>query len=329
MAIVLASEGEEVNRKRIKRLMGLMGLEAIHPGPRTTVHNPDHKVYPYLLRGVKIERRDQVWSSEITYIPMHQGFMYLTVVIDWYSRYVLSWNLSNSLDGRFCVETLEEALRGGKPEIFNTDQGVQYTAKSFTGRLEAAGVSVSMDGRGRALDNVFVERLWRSLKYEEVYLKDYRSVTELVTGLTNWFRFYNHERPHQSLGCPLAERPGLLGNGNRPGHPHQSDLYRHGLRQPHSRPPGRDPTFGHPSDRSASRLPGPATAGGVDRRGDGPGDRHSRAVRSCPGPDRREPFVRHPEQHGDRRPPAGPGQLRLVSAGVPGPPHDADGENVL
>jgi putative transposase len=194
MAIVLASEGEEVNRKRVKRLMALMGLEAIHPGPRTTVRNPDHKVYPYLLRGVKIERRDQVWSSDITYIPMHQGFMYLTAVIDWYSRYVLSWSLC-----RFCLETLEEALRGGKPEIFNTDQGVQYTANSFTGRLESAGVLVSMDGRGRALDNVFVERLWRSLKYEEVYLKDYRSVAELVTGLTNWFRFYNEERPHQSL----------------------------------------------------------------------------------------------------------------------------------
>jgi putative transposase len=130
---------------------------------------------------------------------MHQGFMYLTAVIDWYSRYVLSWSLSNSLDGRFCLETLDEALRGGTPEIFNTDQGVQYTARSFTGRLESAGVSVSMDGRGRALDNVFVERLWRSLKYEEVYLKDYRSVAELVSGLTSWFRFYNHERPHQSL----------------------------------------------------------------------------------------------------------------------------------
>ncbi len=199
MAVVLASEGEEVNRKRIKRLMGLMGLEAIHPGPRTTVRDRDHKVYPYLLRGAVIERRDQVWSSDITYIPMHHGFMYLTAVIDWYSRYVVSWSLSNSLDGRFCLETLEEALRGGKPEIFNTDQGVQYTARSFTGRLESAGVLVSMDGRGRALDNVFVERLWRSLKYEEVYLKDYRNVTELVTGLTNWFRFYNEERPHQSL----------------------------------------------------------------------------------------------------------------------------------
>jgi putative transposase len=199
MAIVLAEEGEEVNRKRVKRLMGLMGLEAIHPGPRTTVNNPGHKVYPYLLRGVAIERRDQVWSSDITYIPMHRGFMYLTAVIDRYSRHVLSWSLSNSLDGRSCLESLEEALRGGKPEIFNTDQGVQYTARSFTGRLESVGVSVRMDGRGRALDDVFVERLWRSLKYEEVYLKDYRSVAELVSGLTSWFRFYNEERPHQGL----------------------------------------------------------------------------------------------------------------------------------
>jgi putative transposase len=199
MAAWLTREGEEVNRKRVKRLMSLMGLEAIHPGPRTTVRNPDHKVYPYLLRGVAIERRDQVWSSDITYIPMHQGFMYLTAVIDWHTRYVLSWRLSNSLDGRFCLETLEEALRGGKPEIFNTDQGVQYTSRSFTGRLESAGVSVSMDGRGRALDNVFVERLWRSLKYEEIYLKDYRSVAELESALVKWFRFYNHERLHQSL----------------------------------------------------------------------------------------------------------------------------------
>ena len=199
MAAWLVREGEEVNRKRVKRLMSLMGLEAIHPGPRTTVRNPDHKVYPYLLRGVAIERRDQVWSTDITYIPMHNGFMYLTAVIDWHSRYVLSWRLSNSLDGRFCLETLEEALRGGKPEIFNTDQGVQYTSRSFTGRLESAGVLVSMDGRGRALDNVFVERLWRSLKYEEIYLKDYMSVAELESALAKWFRFYNHERLHQSL----------------------------------------------------------------------------------------------------------------------------------
>jgi putative transposase len=183
MTIWLAGEGQEVNRKRVQRLMRIMGLEAIHPGPRTTVRDPDHKV----------------WSTDITYLPMQQGFMYLTAVIDWYSRYVLSWRLSNTLDGRFCLEALEEALGGGKPEIFNTDQGVQYTARAFTGRLESSGVSVSMDGRGRALDNVFVERLWRSVKYEEVYLKDYESVAELESGLTNWFRFYNDERPHQSL----------------------------------------------------------------------------------------------------------------------------------
>lgn len=199
MTAQLAREGEEVNRKRVQRLMGLMGLEAIHPGPRTTVRDSDHKVYPYLLRGVTIKRRDHVWSSDITYLPMAQGFMYLTVVIDWYSRYVLSWQLSNSLDGRFCQESLEAALSGGTPEIFNTDQGVQYTAKSFTGRLESAGVAVSMDGRGRALDNVFVERLWRSLKYEEVYLRDYQSVAELASGLASWFAFYNTERVHQGL----------------------------------------------------------------------------------------------------------------------------------
>jgi putative transposase len=199
MAAWLAREGEEINRKRVRRLMALMGLEAIHPGPRTTTRDPDHKVYPYLLRGVAIDRRDQVWSSDITYVPMLQGFMYLTAVIDWHSRFVLSWRLSNSLDGRFCLEALEEALRGKKPEIFNTDQGVQYTAKTFTGRLEPAGVAVSMDGRGRAPDNVFVERLWRSLKYEEVYIKGYDSVSELERGLSSWFRFYNHERPHQGL----------------------------------------------------------------------------------------------------------------------------------
>ena len=199
MAVCLAGEGQAVNRKRVRRLMALMGLEAIHPGPRTTLRDPGHKVYPYLLRGLAIERRDQVWSTDITYVPMPQGFMYLTAVIDRYSRHVLSWRLSNSLDGRFCLEALEAALKGGRPEIFNTDQGVQFTARSFTGRLESAGVAVSMDGRGRALDNVFVERLWRSLKYEEVYLKAYRDVGELEAGLSSWLGFYNQERPHQGL----------------------------------------------------------------------------------------------------------------------------------
>jgi putative transposase len=148
---------------------------------------------------VTIDRRDQVWSTDITYIPLDRGFMYLTAVIDWYSRYVLCWRLSNTLDGRFCLEALEEALGGGRPTIFNTDQGVQFTAKAFTGRLEEHGVAVSMDGRGRALDNVFIERLWRSLKYEEVYVKSYQNVKELEDGLEGWFAFYNHERPHQGL----------------------------------------------------------------------------------------------------------------------------------
>jgi putative transposase len=199
MAAWLNRQGEEVNRKRVQRLMDLMGLAAIHPGPRTTVTSPDHKVYPYLLRGVTIDRRDQVWSTDVTYIPLDGGFMFLAAVIDWHSRLVLSWRLSNTLDGRFCLEALDMALKGGRPEIFNTDQGSQFTARAFTSRLEEEGIAVSMDGRGRALDNVFVERLWRSLKYEEVYLKAYRSVRELEKGLAAWFAFYNHERPHQSL----------------------------------------------------------------------------------------------------------------------------------
>ena len=149
MTAWLARQGEEVNRKRVERLMARMGLEAIHPGPRTSTRNPDHVVYPYLLRGLTVDRRDQVWSTDITYIPLDQGFMYLTAVIDWYSRYVLCWRLSNTLDGRFCLEALEEALSGGRPAIFNTDQGVQFTARAFTGRLEEHGVAVSMDGRGR------------------------------------------------------------------------------------------------------------------------------------------------------------------------------------
>jgi putative transposase len=199
MTAWLKTQGEEVNRKRVRNLMGIMALEAIHPGPRTTTRDADHKVYPYLLRGLTVERRDQVWSTDVTYIPLEGGFMYLAAVIDWYSRFVLSWRLSNTLDGRFCLEALEAALEGGRPEIFNTDQGVQFTAKAFTGRLESAGIAVSMDGRGRALDNVFVERLWRSLKYEDIYLKAYRSVRDLDIGLAGWFAFYNHERLHQSL----------------------------------------------------------------------------------------------------------------------------------
>ena len=189
-----------VNRKRVQRLMRLMGLEAIYPRPRTTLRDREHRIYPYLLRSVEVVRPNQVWSSDITYIPMPRGFMYLTVILDWYSRYVLAWRLSNTLDGSFCLEALEEALGGERPEIFNSDQGVQYTALAFTSRLERAGVAISMDGRGRALDNVFVERLWRSVKYEDVYLKAYGTVAELESGLTSYFDFYCHRRPHQALG---------------------------------------------------------------------------------------------------------------------------------
>ena len=182
MVLWLGQQGEDVNRKRARRLMRVMGLEAIYPKPRLSTPGRGHRIYPYLLRGVKVERRDQVWSTDITYIPMASGFMYLAAVIDWYSRYVIAWRLSNTLDGSFCTEMLEEALGSGKPEVFNTDQGVQFTASGFTGRLEAAGVAVSMDGRGRALDNVFVERLWRSVKYEDVYIWCYETVPELRGG---------------------------------------------------------------------------------------------------------------------------------------------------
>jgi putative transposase len=195
----LTRRGEEINRKRVQRLMREMGLEAIYPKPRLSAAGRGHKIYPYLLRGAKIERPDQVWSADITYVPLPSGFMYLAAVIDWFSRYVVAWKLSNTLDGSFCTEMLDEALEGGRPEVFNTDQGVQFTAAAFTGRLESAGVAVSMDGRGRALDNVFVERLWRSVKYEDIYLRGYEVVSELLRGLTRYFAFYNDARLHQSL----------------------------------------------------------------------------------------------------------------------------------
>jgi putative transposase len=189
----------DVNVKRVRRLMRRMGLQAIYPQPRTTIANSAHKLYPYLLRDFSVERPMQVLSADITYIPMQHGFMYLVAILDWYSRYVVAWRLSNTLDSAFCLEALQEALRQGRPEIFNTDQGVQFTAIEFTSTLEAAGVRVSMDGRGRALDNVFVERLWRTVKYEDVYLHDYASVPELEAGLRAYFHFYNFERLHQSL----------------------------------------------------------------------------------------------------------------------------------
>ena len=188
------------NRKRIQRLMRLMGLQAIYPRKRTTWPGAGHKIYPYLLRNVAITRPDHVWSTDITYIPMQHGFLYLVAVMDWYSRYVLSWRLSNTLDGTFCLEALDEALARGQPEIFNTDQGSQFTATTYTSRLESCGIAISMDGRGRAIDNVFIERLWRTVKYEEVYLKSYETGWQAEDSLASYFRFYCHDRVHQSLG---------------------------------------------------------------------------------------------------------------------------------
>lgn len=200
MATWLRGEGHAVNRKRVQRLMRLMGLEAVYPKRKLSAGGAGHKVYPYLLRDVSIERVNQVWSTDITYIPMPNGFMYLTAVMDWHSRYVLSWKLSNTLDTEFCLEALNEALSRGKtPEVFNTDQGVQFTSPSFTGRVEAAGAKVSMDGKGRWLDNVFVERLWRTVKYEYIYLNRPEAVPELTAGLSSYFGYYNEKRTHQSL----------------------------------------------------------------------------------------------------------------------------------
>ena len=191
--------GYVINHKRVQRLMRKMGLQAIYPKPRTSKAAKGHKVYPYLLCHLAITHPNQVWSADITYIPMLRGFMYLAAVMDWYSRYVLAWQLSNTLDGLFCLDALDLALAQGQPDIFNTDQGAQFTALAFTSRLAATGIRISMDGRGRALDNVFVERLWRSVKYEHVYLYEYETVPGLEKGLGEYFTFYNHERPHQSL----------------------------------------------------------------------------------------------------------------------------------
>lgn len=203
MTLYLRKQGYDVNPKRVRRLMQQMGLEAIYPKPSTTVVNQEHRIYPYLLRGVKIIQPNQVWSTDITYVPMPNGFMYLTAVIDWYSRYVLAWQLSNTLDTAFCIEALEQALRRGRPEIFNTDQGAQFTSDAFTSILTAAGIRISMDGKGRALDNIFVERLCGyplgAVKYEDIYLKEYATVPVLYTGLHKYFHFYNYARPHQSL----------------------------------------------------------------------------------------------------------------------------------
>ncbi len=200
MKVWLNREGHRVNRKRVRRLMRTMGLTAIYRRPRTSKPEPGYKVYPYLLSGMEIARPNQVWAADITYIPMARGFLYLVAIMDWYSRHVVAWRLSNTLNADFCVEALEEALGKGKPEVFNTDQGSQFTGEGFTGLLEQHGVRISMDGKGRYSDNIFVERLWRTVKYEEVYLKAYSGGNEAKAGIDNYFRFYNTQRPHQALG---------------------------------------------------------------------------------------------------------------------------------
>ena len=200
MTVWLRQQGYPVNPKRVARLLRTMGVETLYPKPRLSQPHPERRVYPYLLRGVPITRVNQVWSTDITYIRLHAGFVYLVAVMDWFSRYVLSWALSITMDVGFCLEALEQALGMATPDIFNSDQGSQFTSADFTGRLETAGVKISMDGRGRALDNVFVERLWRTVKYEEVYLKDYGTPREAMQGLEEFFHLYNRQRPHQALG---------------------------------------------------------------------------------------------------------------------------------
>lgn len=196
----LEGQGHRVCRDRIRRLMRLMGIEAIYPKPRLSIKDKQHRIYPYLLRNITIDHVDQVWSADITYIRLRRGFAYLVAIMDWYSRYVVSWELSLTLETEFCVTALNHALIGRAPEVFNTDQGSQFTSEVFTGRLKEAGIQISMDGRGRTFDNIMIERLWRSVKYEEVYLKDYENVLDARKGLSDYFLFYNTERPHQALG---------------------------------------------------------------------------------------------------------------------------------
>ena len=215
MAAMLRAEGQAINRKRVQRLMRRMGIAALGPKPRTTKPAPGHTIFPYLLRDMTVERPNQVWAADITYIPVGRGFLYLVAVMDWSSRAVLAWRLSNTMDVSFCVSALEEALaRFGTPEIFNTDQGSQFTSTAFTGVLTAAGIRISMDGRGRWMDNVFIERLWRSLKHEDVYLKGYVDGRDANAGIAEWIAFYNNFRPHQALAnrTPMAVwRDGVIG----------------------------------------------------------------------------------------------------------------------
>ncbi len=201
IAVMLSMPQDPVNRKRIQRLMRVMGIQALYPKPGTSIPSPENKVFPYLLRKLKIERVNQVWAADITYIPLPHGFCYLVAIIDWVSRAVLAWRLSNTMDTSFCIDALGDALaRFGRPGIFNTDQGSQFTARTFVSTLQDEGIKVSMDGRGRWMDNVFIERVWRSLKYEEVYLASYANQREAYRGISNWIDFYNFQRPHQALG---------------------------------------------------------------------------------------------------------------------------------
>ncbi len=213
MTAWLRTQGHRVNRKRVQRLMRAMGLEAIYRKPNTSKPAPGHRTYPYLLKGVTVDRVNQVWAADITYLPMSRGFLYLVAIMDWHSRYVLSWRLSNTLGADFCIDALKEALGKGQPEVFNTDQGSQFTSEAFSGLLLERGIKVSMDGKGRYLDNIFVERLWRSVKYEEVYLKAYRDGSEARRGIDAYLDFYNRERPHQSLGY---RTPGQVFASGRP-----------------------------------------------------------------------------------------------------------------
>ncbi len=217
MTAMLRRDGHAVNEKRVRRLMRVMGLEVIYPKPRTSLKNQADLIYPYLLNGLEIDRADQVWATDITYIPLQRGWVYVTAVMDWFSRYVLAWEMSNTLDSLFCVTALKRALALGTPEIFNSDQGSQFTSEAFTGVLKGAGIRISMDGVRRAYDNIFVERLWRSLKYEEVYLRDYGMIPEARQGIGQWFDFYNHRRPHQALDYRTPAEVYGIGNGMETG----------------------------------------------------------------------------------------------------------------
>lgn len=206
VTVYLNGLGYAVNRKRVQRLMRLMGLAGVAPGPHMSRLHPTHAIYPYLLRDLVIDHPNQVWCTDVTYIPMHRGFLFLVAILDWYSRYVVAWMVSNTQETAFCLQALEQAFTHGCPEIFNSDQGCQFTSVAFTARLEAAGVQISMDGRGRVLDNIFIERLWRTVKYEYIYLSDHRDGADMERGLTTYFRFYNTDRPHQALGYRTPEQ---------------------------------------------------------------------------------------------------------------------------